>query len=144
MLTAEGHVLVGNVMLDALHTLEPCVAIAGVELGGCSLVSAVSYASYLRGSPIDAFYVRKTAKSHGSQRLIEGSDNVAPGNAIIVLEDTVTTGLSSLNAVSKLRDARYRAVGVVALVDRLEGARETFNVACVPFVSVFTRNDFPD
>jgi orotate phosphoribosyltransferase len=144
VLTAEGHVLVGNVMLDALQELRPCVAIAGVELGGCPLVSAVSLTSFLRGSPLDALYVRKAAKLHGSQRTIEGNDRVTPGSAIAVLEDTLTTGMSSLNVVTKLRDVGYDVVGVVALVDRLEGAREAFKEASIQLVSVFTRNDFPD
>ncbi len=136
--------LVGNVMLDALRELKLCVAIAGVELGGCSLVSAVSLTSFLRGSPLDALYVRKVAKLHGSQRTIEGNDHVAPGSAIAVLEDTLTTGTSSLNVVAKLRDVGYDVVGVVALVDRLEGAREAFEEASIQLVSIFTRNDFPD
>jgi orotate phosphoribosyltransferase len=143
VLTATGHALVGRVMFAALKELRPCTAVAGVELGGCPLVSAVSLTSYLHGTPLDAMYVRKNAKSHGSQRVIEGNDLIAPGSSIAVLEDTLTTGASSMNAVMKLRDAGYDVVGIVALVDRLEGASEEFSKASVRFASVFTRNDFP-
>src|ERR1700704_6177390 len=73
VLTAEGHALVGALMLDAIATLRtPCNAVAGVELGGCPLASAVSLLSFERGTPLDAIYVRKDAKNHGSKRLLEG------------------------------------------------------------------------
>src|SRR5450755_207804 len=70
VLTAEGHALVGEVMLDRLARLPACEAVAGVELGGCPLASAVSLCSFLRGRPLDAIYVRKDAKDHGSKRLL--------------------------------------------------------------------------
>ncbi|MGD0529843.1 MAG: orotate phosphoribosyltransferase, partial [Polyangiaceae bacterium] len=72
VLTAEGHVLVGEVMLDAMAPFGACVAVAGVELGGCPLASAVAMTSHARGTPLDAVYVRKDAKDHGSRRLLEG------------------------------------------------------------------------
>ena len=142
VLTAEGHALVGELMFDALSTLPPCAAIAGVELGGCPLASAVALVSFVRQKPVDAIYVRKEAKDHGSQRLLEGNARLAPGASIVILEDVVTTGGSTLKAVAKLRDAGYVVVGVVALVDRLEGGREAIEAAALPLVALFTRADF--
>jgi orotate phosphoribosyltransferase len=127
VLTAEGHALVGQAMLDVLDpagALGACVAVAGVELGGCPLASAVALTSYPRGAPLDAVYVRKDAKDHGSRRLLEGDTRLLPGARIALLEDVVTTGGSTLKAAAKLRDAGYRVAGVIALVDRLEGGRE--------------------
>src|SRR5215813_12497584 len=72
VLTAEGHALVGSLMLEALDKLPACEAVAGVELGGCPLASAVSLTSFLRGRALPAFYVRKDVKDHGSRRLVEG------------------------------------------------------------------------
>src|ERR1700755_1370801 len=68
VLTAEGHALVGELMFDALDAFSGCDAVAGVELGGCPLASAVSLVSFLRGRPLPALYVRKEAKDHGSKR----------------------------------------------------------------------------
>lgn len=142
VLTAAGHVLVGELMLDALASLPPCDAVAGVELGGCPLASAVALTSQLRGAPKDAVYVRKEAKDHGSKRLVEGDTHLAKNASLVILEDVTTTGGSTLKAVEKLRAAGYTVAGVVTLVDRLEGGREAIEAAGLPLVAVFTREDF--
>jgi orotate phosphoribosyltransferase len=145
VLTAEGHALVGELMLDALAELPASDAVAGVELGGCPLASAVALTSHLRGAPKDAVYVRKDAKDHGSKRVLEGDTRLAPGASLAILEDVTTTGGSTLKAVEKLRAAGYRVSGVIALVDRLEGGREAIEAAGLPFVALYTRRDFlPD
>jgi len=147
VLTAEGHALVGELMLDALAELPACDALAGVELGGCPLASAVSLTSHLRdpATAKDAVYVRKDAKEHGSKRVLEGDTRLAPGASLVILEDVTTTGGSTLKAVEKLRAAGYRVSGVVALVDRLEGGREAIEATGLPFVALYTRRDFmPD
>ncbi len=145
VLTAEGHVLIGELMLDALGQLPACDAVAGVELGGCPLASAVALTSHLhptRAGTKDAVYVRKDAKDHGSRRVLEGDTRLTKGASLVILEDVTTTGGSTLKAVEKLRDAGYRVSGVVALVDRLEGGREAIEAAGLPFVALYTRRDF--
>ena len=142
VLTAEGHVLVGEVMLDAVRRLPPCSAVAGVELGGCPLASAVALTSFRGPEPLDALYVRKDAKDHGSRRLVEGNTRLAPGARVVLLEDVVTTGGSTLKAATKLREAGCEVVAVVALVDRLEGGREAVEGAGLQLVTLFTRDDF--
>jgi orotate phosphoribosyltransferase len=142
VLTAEGHALVGGVMFDALAKLPSCVAVAGVELGGCPLASAVALVSFLRGTPLDAIYVRKDAKEHGSRRLLEGNTFLPAGAAVTVLEDVITTGGSTLKAVNKLRDAGYVVGGVLALVDRSEGGREALTQGGLAVESIFVRRDF--
>jgi orotate phosphoribosyltransferase len=145
ILTAEGHALTGALMLDALDALPPCDAVAGVELGGCPLASAVSLTSYLRDRPLPALYVRKDVKDHGSRRQIEGDRAMRPGLRVVMLEDVITTGGSTLKAVEKLRAAGADVVGVVALVDRLEGGAEAIRAAGLPLVAICTRRDFlPD
>jgi len=144
-LTAEGHFLLGALMFDALDGLPRCDAVAGVELGGCPLASAVSLTSFVRGRPLPALYVRKEAKDHGSKRLIEGDRALVPGMAVVMLEDVITTGGSTLKAVDKITVAGARVVGVVAIVDRLEGGAEAIRAAGLPVVSICTRRDFiPD
>jgi orotate phosphoribosyltransferase len=142
VLTAEGHALVGEVLLDALPALGPCAAVAGVELGGCPLASAVALTSFLRGAPIDAVYVRKDAKDHGSRRLLEGNGRLPAGAPVALVEDVVTTGGSTLSAAAKLTQAGYTVVGTVALVDRLEGGREAIVAQGLKLIAVFTRDDF--
>jgi orotate phosphoribosyltransferase len=142
VLSAEGHVLVGEEMLAALAPLGACAAVAGVELGGCSLASAVAMTSFQRGAPLDAVYVRKDAKDHGSRRLLEGNGRLGAGARIALLEDVVTTGGSTLKAAAKLRDAGYVVAGVVTLVDRLEGGREAIEAEGLQFTAIYTRSDF--
>jgi orotate phosphoribosyltransferase len=145
VLTAQGHALAGGAMFDALvppGALGPCVAVAGVELGGCPLASAVALTSYQRGTPLDAIYVRKDAKDHGSRRLLEGNTRIPAGARVALLEDVVTTGGSTLKAGAKLRDAGYEVAGVIALVDRLEGGREAIEADGLKLVALFTRDDF--
>ncbi|WP_050435746.1 orotate phosphoribosyltransferase [Chondromyces crocatus] len=145
VLTAEGHALVGALMLDALDALPGCDAVAGVELGGCPLASAVSLMSHLRGTPLPALYVRKETKDHGSRRQVEGDKALHPGARVVMLEDVITTGGSTLKAVEKLRAAGAEVVGVIALVDRLEGGAEAIRTAGLPVVALCTRRDFlPD
>jgi orotate phosphoribosyltransferase len=145
ILTAEGHALAGALMFEALDLLPGCDAVAGVELGGCPLASAVSLTSYVRGRPLDALYVRKEAKDHGTKKLVEGDKSVSAGTRVALLEDVITTGGSSLKAVEKLRAIGASVTGIVALVDRLEGGAEAIREAGIPLVAICTRRDFlPD
>lgn len=142
VLSAEGHVLVGELMTDALALLPRALAVAGVELGGCPLASAVALTSFKRGDAKDALYVRKAAKDHGSQRLVEGNTLLHPDAPVVVLEDVVTTGGSTLRAIETLSAAGCRVVGVIALVDRLEGGAEAIRKSGVPLHALYTREDF--
>jgi orotate phosphoribosyltransferase len=142
VLTAEGHALVGELMFRALDALPACQAVAGVELGGCPLASAVSLVSFQKGRPLAALYVRKDQKDHGSKRLVEGDRSIVPGMPVVVLEDVITTGGSTLKAVEKLTSAGVKVVGVVALVDRLEGGAEAIQLAGLPLVCLTSRRDF--
>jgi orotate phosphoribosyltransferase len=145
VLTAEGHALVGALLCDALAQLPAHDAVAGVELGGCPLASAVALVSFQRGAPLDAIYVRKDVKDHGSKRLLEGNSTLLPGSRIAIVEDVVTTGGSTLKAAAKLKDAGYVVAGVAAVVDRLEGGREAIEADGLPLIALYTRRDFiPD
>jgi len=142
VLTAEGHALVGELMFALLAELPACDAVGGVELGGCPLASAVSLVSHQKGRDLPAFYVRKARKDHGSSKLVEGDKSLFPGIRVVLLEDVVTSGGSSLSAVQALHAAGARVVGIAALVDRQEGGAEAIRAAGLPLVSVATRSDF--
>jgi orotate phosphoribosyltransferase len=142
ILTAEGHALVGELLFDLIRELPAADAVAGVELGGCPLASAVSLVSFQRGKSLPAFYVRKERKDHGSAKLVEGDRSLRPGIRVALLEDVITTGGSSLKAVDALTKAGAQVVGIAALVDRLEGGAETIREKGIPLVSVASRKDF--
>jgi orotate phosphoribosyltransferase len=144
VLTAEGHVLVGELMFaEVMSSFPGCEAVAGVELGGCPLASAVSLVSYGRiALPFPALYVRKDVKDHGSKKLVEGDKALRPGLAVVVLEDVITTGGSTIKAVEKLRAVGANVLGVVAIVDRLEGGAEALEAAGIAMQSLATRRDF--
>lgn len=142
ILTAAGHALVGELMFAALEQLPAVSAVAGVELGGCPLASAVSLISHQRGRDLPALYVRKAKKDHGSAKLVEGDKAIVSGMSVALLEDVITTGGSSLRAVESLRAVGATVAGIIALVDRQEGGREAITDAGLPLVSLFERSDF--
>ncbi|MCU1646565.1 MULTISPECIES: orotate phosphoribosyltransferase [unclassified Nocardia] len=92
-------------------------AVGGLTMGADPVAAAVLHAP---GRPVNAFVVRKAAKTHGMQRQIEGPDIV--GKRVLVVEDTTTTGNSPVTAVRALRDAGAIVVGVATVVDRETGA----------------------
>ncbi len=143
VLSARGHAYVGRAMGDAIRKHAGGVdAVAGVELGGCSLASAVAMQSLDADAPLDAVFVRKSTKAHGSQRQLEGAQDLKPGAALAVVEDTVTTGGSTLRAIDVLVEHGFVVPLVVAVVDRLEGAAGAFAAREVPFVALYDRHDF--
>ncbi|MEM7448288.1 MAG: orotate phosphoribosyltransferase [Myxococcota bacterium] len=143
VLLAEGHALIGERMLDVVRDLAPsALAVAGVELGGCPLASAVALTSFQKGRSLDAIYVRKLAKGHGSKRLVEGNSHLPRDTPVAVLEDVVTTGGSTLHAIQTLREAGLKPECVVAVVDRLQGGAQVIRDAGVSFASLYDRNSF--
>lgn len=144
-LTAKGSSLVGKVMGGAIHdmNLPQNFAIAGVPIGGYPIATAVSHASYLqgynKGRGWDALYVRRESKPYGTGQWVEGCTDQTP-RSVIVLEDVLTTGGSSLKTVGILLEAGFRVLGVVALVDREEGARERFKEEGIPLVGLYCKS----
>ena len=141
-LTAEGHFLIGTLMRAAVVALAPSAeAVGGMTMGADPLSSATSMASYLAGAPLAAFYVRKEPKGHGTGQWLEGKKSLRPGMPVVVLEDVVTTGGSTLKAIERVRSAELEVLQVISLVDRQEGGRENVE-AEAPFTSLFVREDF--
>jgi orotate phosphoribosyltransferase len=142
-LTAEGHVLVGRLLLEVVREVRPLVrGVGGLTLGADPIASAIALTSFLAGEPVDAFIVRKEPKGHGTGQWIEGRKTIPDGSRVAVIEDVVTTGGSALKAIERCRAERLEPVACVALVDRLEGGREAIEAAGVPLRALFTRKDF--
>jgi orotate phosphoribosyltransferase len=90
-------------------------AVAGVALGGCHLASIMAATRW--EAPLDVIYVRKEAKKHGTKSLVE-MPCIQLGARIVLVEDVLTTGGSSLRAMKQLEEAGHEVVGIVAVVDR--------------------------
>lgn len=130
--------LVGQVMLNLAVDLD-YDAVGGLTLGADPIADAMLHTSAARGRPLDAFVVRKAAKTHGMQRRIEGPD--IKGRRVLIVEDTTTTGTSPLTAVEAVREAGAEVVAVATIVDRNTGADEVIAEAGVPYIFAYTQQD---
>lgn len=108
--------------------------LAGAELGGIPLVTAASMET---GLP--CVFVRNKKKDYGTAKQLEGV--IERGDAMILLEDVATTGGQALEAVAALREAGGNVLGVIATIDRLEGARENIAAQGLGFDALFTKRD---
>ena len=119
-LDAQAAPLVGQVMLDLTEDWD-FDAVGGLTLGADPIAAAMLHAAANRGRTLDAFVVRKSEKTHGLQRRIEGPD--VAGRRVLAVEDTSTTGGSVLTAVEALTAAGAEVVGVAVIVDRGAAAK---------------------
>ncbi len=125
-LTAEGAYLTGRCFLDVIAEKKIAAdAIGGMTLGADPIVSAVAALSQKEGRPLDAFIVRKEAKGHGTMKWIEGP--AKPGQKVIIVDDVVTTGGSTLKAIERAKEFGLEVVAVMALLDREEGGTEALS-----------------
>ena len=136
-MSAEGQRLVGLVGLQVIRErqLEP-THVGGLTMGADPIAYAIAHRSALEGQPIDGFSVRKQAKEHGTGQRVEGG--VPAGARCLVVEDTMTTGKSSLGAVEALRAHGAEVVGVLALVNRSGDAAALYEREGIPLMWVFT------
>lgn len=143
-LDAEGAYLIGQLFHAAIEELAPdAVAVGGLTLGADPLATATSIASFAANRPRNAFIVRKEPKGHGTNQWVE-SAGLAPGSKVVILEDVVTTGASTLRAIERARDSGLVVLHALGLVDRLEGGREAVETQA-KLTTLFTRRDFlPD
>jgi orotate phosphoribosyltransferase len=143
MLHPEGAHLIGSLILDAVSG-QAVDLIGGLEMGAVPIATAVATVSHQRGTPVAAFFVRKQAKEHGTQSLIEGlpKGETLAGKRVVIVEDVTTTGGSALKAAEAVRAAGATIVAVVTVVDRQEGATEAFAAAGIAFTPLLTAADF--
>jgi orotate phosphoribosyltransferase len=121
-MASEGQFLLGQVGFAAMHQHFPSARwIGGLTLGADPIAYAVAHRSWIEQAPVEAFTIRKAAKDHGTGRLIEGG--IPSGESALVVEDTLTTGGSSLQAVRALENHGVKVLGIMAVVDREAGGR---------------------
>jgi orotate phosphoribosyltransferase len=121
-MSAAGMTLIGRMGLHAIRAenWRPA-AVGGLTMGADPVAYAIAAASSGTEAPIDAFSVRKESKDHGTGRFIEG--NFEAGNAVVVVEDVITSGGSARRAALAVERSGGTVLGILAVVDREEGGR---------------------
>ncbi len=142
-LHAAGASHIGELVLDALADVE-ADALGGLEMGAVPIATAAAIAAHRRGAKLGTFFVRKQPKDHGARKLVEGlpKGKSLKGKKVVIVEDVTTTGGSALAAIRAVREEGAEVVLVLAIVDRQEGATETFAADGVPFRALFTAEEF--
>jgi orotate phosphoribosyltransferase len=138
--------LIGEVVLESVERVagaRPVAAVGGLTMGADPIAAAVAYWSTVVGRPLSWFTIRKENKRHGTTRWIEGA--VERDDRVVVVDDVVTTGGSTVTAIERCREHGLQVVGVVVLVDRGEddGRRriEEKLGRGAAYAAVFTRAD---
>jgi orotate phosphoribosyltransferase len=135
---AEGKYLIGNIIYKLIRDLQ-VDAIGGLTLGADPIASAVAFASYLNKHPINSFVIRKERKEHGLKKLIEGA--VEEGNRVVIVDDVITTGGSTIKAIEAAREEKLEVIKVITLVDREEGGKEEILKYVSDVEPVFTKTE---
>ncbi|MGA3283541.1 MAG: orotate phosphoribosyltransferase [Verrucomicrobiota bacterium] len=144
-LDPEGVWLVGQVMHSLIQSEAAARrveinAIGGLTMGADPIALAVGMYSFFAKdtSPLQTFIVRKTPKSHGQAKLIEG--NFKKGDTVVVIDDVVTRGDSTINAIKAVEKEGGKVAFVAVLVDRQEGGRQKIEELGYRVVSAFERD----
>jgi len=142
-MSATGQRLIGRLGLAAIDARGwQAAAVGGLTLGADPVAYAIAHASARVGRGIDAFTVRKQAKQHGTGRRVEG--NLVDGDAVVVIEDVLTTGASALDAVGAVEAEGARVLGVLALVDREAGGSDRLAEKGYTVAALFTVTELLD
>ena len=139
-LSAEGAPLIAEAVLEVLAAYPGIRAVGGLTMGADPIVGATLALASRRGRPnLRGFLVRKQAKGHGTGNLVEGP--LEPGSVVAILDDVATTGGSSLQAVDAVEALGCTVGVVIAVLDRLEGARAAFEARGLDFRALATIRD---
>jgi orotate phosphoribosyltransferase len=139
-LDSVGARMVAEGLLDLLGQGTMPTAVGGMSIGADPITAAVITMSGVRGVPLTGFMVRKEPKGHGTNQYVEGP--VKPGDTAVIVEDVVTTGGSSIKAIERAETFGLKIVGVLAIIDRMEGGAEAFTERGYKFASLLTIRDF--
>ncbi|MDR2170747.1 MAG: orotate phosphoribosyltransferase [Planctomycetaceae bacterium] len=140
-LDSVGAKLIGAGILEQIKLQQVLpAAVGGMSIGADPITAAVITVAAYENIPLKGFMVRKQPKTHGTKQFVEGP--VKEGDHVVIVEDVVTTGGSSLDAIEKVESIGAIVDGVIAIIDRLEGGAETFKNKGYKLNSLFTINDF--
>ena len=139
-LSPEGVYLISNLIWKIIKNFD-IDAVGGPTLGADPLVSGVCYIAYKKNKGLKGFLIRKTAKTHGGKKMIEGQDIIA-GERVILFDDVATSGGSIVKSIEVLKTIKVQVIGAVTVIDREEGAKETLEKIGCPLYALFTKSDF--
>jgi len=138
-LDPEGMNLIGEILFSMLAKTDVTAA-GGLTLGADPIANALAVISFQKGRPIKSFIVRKDVKDHGVKNAIEG--NVVRGEKVVVLDDVITTGGSTITAISQAREAGLVIERAIVLIDREEeDGRQNIEAQGVTVEAVLTRTE---
>ncbi|MEQ8161367.1 MAG: orotate phosphoribosyltransferase [Smithellaceae bacterium] len=137
-LDPEGMNLIGAIVFDMVKD-SSITAAGGLTLGADPIANSLAVISYQKGKPIKSFIVRKDVKDHGTKSAIEGS--VKAGETVLIIDDVITTGGSTITAIEQARQAGLIVDRVITLIDREEGGRENIQKHVENIQSVLTRTE---
>ena len=140
-LDSVGAKLIGEGILERIRrdSVLP-QAVGGMSIGADPITAAVITVAAYQDIPLKGFMVRKQSKGHGTNQFVEGP--LTAGDRVVIVEDVVTTGGSSLEAIEKVEAIGVTVDGIIAIIDRLEGGRENFESKGYDFHALFTVRDF--
>lgn len=137
---SESSYLIGEVLFERTKDLA-IDAMGGLEVGAIPLTTAAVISYRQHGRRMEGFWVRDKVKGHGTRKAVEG--NLKPGARVVIVDDVITTGGSSIKAIQEVRTMGCEVVAVLALVDRLQGAAKRFqDEGIARFEAIFTIRDF--
>jgi orotate phosphoribosyltransferase len=140
VVSSAGVHLVGEVLYERTKDFR-IDAIGGLEVGAVPLAAAAVGAYHRHNREMEGFWVRNKEKTHGTKKLIEGG--LKKGMCVVIVDDVFTQGKSALKAVQAVQELGCEVVQVLALVDRLRGARDLFRKNGIEnYDAVFTIRDF--
>lgn len=143
MMDAEGSYLMALAFVEKAVELG-ADALGGLEMGAVPIAAAAAPVSFLQNTPLVTFFVRKAAKAHGTQDLIEGlkAGETLSGRKVVVVEDVTTTGGSALKAIDQIRAAGATVGHLITLVDREEGAEANLAGHGIALHAIFRKSEF--
>jgi len=137
-LSSDGAHVLARVILAMIEGDE-IDAVGGMTMGADPIIGAVLAVADANGRRLNGFICRKERKEHGTGKLVEG--NLKAGDKVLMVEDVVTTGGSTLRAIDAVEAQGGKVVRIIAMVDRLAGAADAFAERGYAFTPIFTVND---
>jgi orotate phosphoribosyltransferase len=141
ILNAEGMFLAGHLLYDIINGRKTwkVKGVGGLTLGADPVATAIVYTAHIRGTEMEAFIVRKERKKHGTMLWIEG--HVQEGDRVLIVEDVITTGNSTIKAITRARESGLKVAGVLAFIDRQEGGSNAIRSIGLPFKALLTKDE---
>jgi orotate phosphoribosyltransferase len=138
----EGAALIGDLMLTEILNIEPKIrSVGGLELGAIAIATTIVYSSNQLESKnrISSFFVRKSVKTYGLEKMIEGIVK----EPVIIVDDVITTGKSVLDAMYALRNQEIYNINIMSVIDR-EAKENLLDENNIKFHSLFKHSEFAD